>query len=76
MTVDVVGENDAYVAGSTDSTNFPVLNPLQEYCAGGYKDISIVQITDTTPPHQETRTITYTHDPLRAALRAERGAIA
>jgi len=64
MAVDVLGDTEAYVAGSTASTNFPVMNPLQGTYAGGFKDAFIVQITDTTPPHEESRTITYTYDPL------------
>ena len=76
MALDVMGETDAYAAGSTASTNFPVMNPLQGWYAGGYKDDFIVQVTDTASPHEQSRTISYTYDPLRAALRAERGAIA
>jgi YD repeat-containing protein len=64
MAVDVLGETDAYVAGSTASTNFPVMNPLQGTYAGGYKDAFIVRVTDETPPHEECRTITYDYDPL------------
>lgn len=76
MIVDVIGATDAYVAGRVAPTDFPVMNPFQGTYAGGCKDAFIVQVTDETPPHEESRTITYDYDPLRAALRAERGAIA
>jgi len=73
--IDLRGNTDAYVAGTTESTNFPLASPYQAGQAG-VNDIFISRITDITPPHEQFQSITYTYDPLRAALRAERGAIA
>ena len=73
--IDLRGNTDAYVAGTTESTNFPLVSPYQAAQAR-VNDIFISRITDITPPHEQFQSITYTYDPLRAALRAERGAIA
>ncbi len=61
--IDLRGNADAYVAGSTGSANFPLVSPYQGALAG-YNDIFVSRITDTTPVHEESRTITYDYDPL------------
>ena len=61
--IDLRGNTDAYVAGTTESTNFPLASPYQAAQAG-VNDIFISRITDITPPHEESRIITYDYDPL------------
>jgi len=61
--IDLRGNTDAYVAGSTGSPNFPLASPYQAVLAG-YNDIFISRITDSTPPHEHSQSITYTYDPL------------
>jgi len=61
--IDLRGNTDAYVAGSTGSPNFPLASPYQAVLAG-YNDIFISRITDSTPPHEHSQSITYSYDPL------------
>jgi len=61
--IDLRGNTDAYVAGSTGSPNFPLASPYQAVLAG-YNDVFVSRITDTTPPHEQSQSITYTYDPL------------
>ena len=61
--IDLRGNTDVYVTGSTGSPNFPLASPYQAVLAG-YNDVFVSRITDTTPPHEQSQSITYTYDPL------------
>ena len=37
---------NAYIAGSTTSSNFPVMNPIQRASGGGYFDVFVAELSD------------------------------
>ena len=43
------GSGNAYVAGATDSANFPTANPLQAVFGGGYYTAFVAKIADASP---------------------------
>ena len=61
--IDMHGNNNAYIAGSSRSTDLPLVSPYQAANRGSC-DVYIARITDDTPPHEESRNISYTYDPL------------
>jgi len=63
LAIDLLGDSDAYLAGGTRSTNFPLVSPYQAALRGS-SEVFISRITDATPPHEEARSITYTYDPM------------
>jgi len=45
--IDIDGSGSAYVTGSTSSTDFPLMNPIQGVFGGGFSDAFITEINPT-----------------------------
>jgi len=45
--IDVDGTGSVYVTGQTDSTNFPLMNPVQFFFGGGFSDAFVTKINPT-----------------------------
>jgi hypothetical protein len=43
----VDGSGDAYIVGSTSSTDFPIINPVQPFNAGGMEDAFVTEINSS-----------------------------